>query len=70
METKSGMKIKAIRADRGGEYLSEDFQCFLKDSGIQPQYTAAYSPQQNGISERLNRTLVEVPVQCSIMLYD
>ena len=59
VETESGMKIKAIRADRGGEYLSEVFQCFLKESGIQPQFTAAYSPQQNGISERLNRTLIE-----------
>jgi len=51
VETKSGMKIKAIRADRGGEYLSEDFQGLLKESGIQPQFTAAYSPQQNGVSE-------------------
>ena len=53
------MNIKAIRADKGGEYLSEDFQRFLKDFGIQPQYTAAYSPQQNGVPKRLNRTLVE-----------
>ena len=53
------MKIKAIRADKGGECLSENFQCFLKESRIQPQFTAAYSPQQNGVSEGLNRTLVE-----------
>jgi len=45
------MKIKAIRADIGGEYLSEVFQWFLKESGIQSQFTAAYSPQQNGVSE-------------------
>ena len=59
METESGMKIKAIRADRGGEYLSDEFKFFLKKYGIRSEYTAAYSPQQNGVSECLNRTLVE-----------
>ena len=59
VENESGMKIKALRADRGGEYLSDEFKSFLKKCGIQPQFTAAYSPQQNGVSERLNRTLVE-----------
>jgi len=59
METESGMKIKALRADRGGEYLSHEFTSFLKRYGIQSELTAAYSPQQNGVSERLNRTLVE-----------
>ena len=34
-------------------------QNFLKECGIIPEFTAAYSPQQNGVSERLNRTLVE-----------
>jgi len=49
METESGMKIKAIRVDRGSEYLSEDFQGVLKESGIQPRFTAACSLQQNGV---------------------
>ena len=53
------MKIKAMRADRGGEYLSNEFKSFLKKCGIQSKFTAAYSPQQNGVSERLNRTLIE-----------
>ena len=44
---------------RGGEYLSEEFKCYLKESGIRSESTAAYSPQQNGVSERLNRTLAE-----------
>ena len=59
VETESGMKIKAMRADRGGEYLSDEFKSFLKKCGIRSEFTAAYSPQQNGVSERLNRTLVE-----------
>ena len=59
VENKTGLKIKALRADRGGEYLSEEFKCYLKESGIRSESTAAYSPQQNGVSEQLNRTLVE-----------
>jgi len=46
-----GMKIKALRLDRGGEYLSDEFTSFLKRYGIRSKLTAAYSPQQNGVSE-------------------
>ena len=42
VETESGMKIKAMRADRGGEYLSDEFMSFLKKYGIQSKFTAAY----------------------------
>ena len=59
VENEFKMKIEALRADRGGEYLSNEFQQFLKECGIRPEFTAAYSPQQNGVSEHLNRTLVE-----------
>ena len=59
VEKESGQSIKALRADRGGEYLSEEFRFYLKKHGIRAEFTAAYSPQQNGVSERMNRTLVE-----------
>ena len=59
VENEFKMKIEALRADRGGEYLSNEFQQFLKECGIRPEFTAAYSPQKNGVSERLNRMLVE-----------
>ena len=59
VEKETGMTIKALRADRGGEYMSEEFKQFLKECGIRTEPTGAYSPQQNGVSERLNRTLVE-----------
>ena len=59
VEKETGMTIKALRADRGGEYMSEEFKQFLKECGIRSEPTAAYSPQQNGVSETLNRTLVE-----------
>jgi transposase InsO family protein len=58
-EKESGMKIKALRADRGGEYMSAEFSAYLKECGIRAESTAAYSPQQNGVAERLNRTLGE-----------
>jgi transposase InsO family protein len=54
-----GAKIKKLRSDRGGEYLSTEFNRYLKDQGIKQQLTIHHSPQQNGVAERLNRTLVE-----------
>jgi hypothetical protein len=55
----SGICIRKLRSDRGGEYLSADFDQYLKDQGIERQLTVHDSPQQNGVAERLNRTLVE-----------
>lgn len=50
---------KTFRSDRGGEYLSTDLQDYFKEKGIEFQCTVPNTPQQNGISERKNRTLVE-----------
>ena len=58
-EKESGQSNKALRADRGGEYLSDEFSSFLKSNGIRAEFMAAYTPQQNGVAERMNRTLVE-----------
>jgi Reverse transcriptase (RNA-dependent DNA polymerase)/gag-polypeptide of LTR copia-type/Integrase core domain/GAG-pre-integrase domain/Domain of unknown function (DUF4219) len=57
---KSGQKIKTIRTDNGGEYTSREFENFLKLKGIRHELTVPYSPAQNGIAERLNRTLQEM----------
>jgi len=54
-----GAKLRKLQSDRGGEYLSAEFNQYLKDQGIQQQLTVHHSPQQNGVVERLNRTLVE-----------
>ena len=59
-QTHSGRKIKILRNDRGGEYLSGEFQTHLDESGTQHQMTSAYTPEQNGVAERLNRTLMNV----------
>ena len=45
--------------DNGGEYLSSAFQNYLKEKGIRHELTMPHSPQQNGVSERMNRTQVE-----------
>ena len=59
VEKESNHVIEALRADRGGEYTSEEFLTYLKENGIRKEFTAAHSPQQNGTAERFNRTLME-----------
>ncbi|GJU86900.1 retrotransposon protein, putative, ty1-copia subclass [Tanacetum coccineum] len=52
--------IKALRSDRGCEYLSQDFLDHLRSCGIISQLTSPYTPQHNGVSERRNRTLLDI----------
>ena len=59
VENFTGLKAKMLRTDNGGEYVSNDFSKYCASKGIIQQYTNPYTPEQNGISERLNRTLVE-----------
>ncbi len=61
VETQSEHKIKVFRLDNGGEYISKEFQGFLNAHGIEKQTSTPYRPQQNGVAERANRTLVEMP---------
>ncbi|GJR49191.1 retrotransposon protein, putative, ty1-copia subclass [Tanacetum coccineum] len=55
-----GKKIKALRSDRGGEYLSQEFKEYLGKNGIVQHLTSPYTPQQNGVSERRNHTLLDM----------
>ncbi|KAL4335231.1 hypothetical protein GQ457_07G009380 [Hibiscus cannabinus] len=55
-----GKSIKAFRSDRGGEYLSQDFDELLKECGIVSQLTPPGTPQWNGVSERRNQTLLDM----------
>ena len=52
--------IGAIRSDNGGEYLSKALNDLLSIDGIQRQLSAPYTPQQNGVAERFNRTLMDM----------
>nr|GFB64379.1 retrotransposon protein, putative, Ty1-copia subclass [Tanacetum cinerariifolium] len=60
VELQLGKKIKALRSDRGGEYLSQEFKDYLSKNGIVQHLTSPYTPQQNGVSERRNRTLLDM----------
>ncbi|KAJ9546217.1 hypothetical protein OSB04_025924 [Centaurea solstitialis] len=53
-------RIKFLRSDRGGEYLSDEFDNHLIECGIVSQLTPPYTPQMNGVSERRNRTLLDM----------
>ena len=53
-------KILAIRSDNGTEFKNYTMDDFLSGEGIQHQYSAAYTPQQNGVTERKNRTLIDM----------
>ncbi|CAI7932454.1 unnamed protein product [Closterium sp. NIES-54] len=59
VERESGKRVKAIRSDRGGEFLGVEFWSWLKRHGIKQQLTTAYTPQSNGVAERANRTIIE-----------
>ena len=54
----NGALIKCLRTDRGGEFTSEEFSKWCEEKGIQRQLTTPYTPQQNGVVERKNRTVV------------
>ncbi|RVX15039.1 Retrovirus-related Pol polyprotein from transposon TNT 1-94 [Vitis vinifera] len=69
VEKQLGKVIKIVRSDRGGEYYGKHgdagqqkglFARYLQDNGIVAQYTMPGSPEQNGVAERRNRTLMEM----------
>ncbi|CAI7734688.1 unnamed protein product [Closterium sp. NIES-53] len=59
-EREAGAKVKILRSDRGGDYMGKDLEFFLEDKGTTHQLSVAYTPQQNGAAERLNRTLIDL----------
>lgn len=54
-----GLKIGRLICDNGGEYTGKAFRKFCRTNGIRVETTVPYTPEQNGVSERLNRTIVE-----------
>ena len=60
VENHRDRKIKFLRSDRGGEYLSHEFSQHLSDRGIVSRLTPPGTPQRNGVSERCNRTLLDM----------
>ena len=60
MEKHSGMYIKTLRTNRGGEFCSDEFNTCCEEHGIRRELTAPRTPKQNGVVERKNRTVVEM----------
>lgn len=59
-ENQIGHKIKGLRSDRGGEFLSSEFKTICEIRGITRYFTAPYSPQQNGVVEWSNRMVMDM----------
>nr|CCA21190.1 putative polyprotein [Albugo laibachii Nc14] len=59
VENQFGKRIKCLRSVNGGEYINDNFAILCKNSGIIQQTTVPYSPQQNGLAERMKRTFTE-----------
>ena len=62
----SACLIQTIRLDNGKEYTSETFNKFCEEAGVEHQLTAPYTPQQNGVSEKRNRFIMEMNLLRSV----
>jgi transposase InsO family protein len=55
-----GLKIKKIRSDNGTEFKNSQIEGFLEEEGIKHEFSSPYTPQQNSVVERKNRTLLDM----------
>lgn len=69
VEKQRGRSIKTIRTDNGGEYVNHQFKSFMTKHRIHHQLTVPDIPQQNGIADHMNRTIME-KVRCMLLLID
>ncbi|WVZ64113.1 hypothetical protein U9M48_013680 [Paspalum notatum var. saurae] len=60
LRNESHKAMRAIRSDNGGEFRNSRFENFYRDLGLEHQFSFPYTPPQNGVVERKNRTLVEM----------
>lgn len=60
IKNETQLNIGTLRTDNGGEYTSHEFKKYLLDNGIKHQTTVPYNPQQNGVVERMNRTILNI----------
>ena len=65
IEKQSGKEVKYLRTDNGLEFCSEEFNAYCRKNGITRHRTVAHTPQQNGVAERMNRTILE-KVRCML----
>lgn len=65
VETPTERKVKCLRTDNGLEFCNREFDNYCKQAGIKRHRTCTYTPQQNGVSERMNRTIMD-KVRCML----
>ncbi|GJX70600.1 retrovirus-related pol polyprotein from transposon TNT 1-94 [Tanacetum coccineum] len=65
IESQTGKKIKKLRTDNGLEFCGESFNALCRKYGIARHHTLVRTPQQNGVAERMNRTIME-KVRCML----
>ena len=65
VETQTGKKIKCLRTDNGLEFCNNLMDTMCKEAGIKRHRTCAYTPQQNGVAERMNRTIAD-KIRCML----
>ncbi|KAG1665273.1 hypothetical protein FOA52_015850 [Chlamydomonas sp. UWO 241] len=58
-ECQTGASVRNVRSDRGGEFTNHALYDHYKAKGIVPQHTMPHTPEQNGVAERINRTLTD-----------
>ena len=58
VENQTGRKIQVLRSNNGGEYTSKEFLDYCAVAGMKKELIVPYNPQQNGVVERKNRTIV------------
>jgi len=66
IENQTDKKIKYLRTDNGLEFCNSDFDNLCKEYGITRHKTVPYTPQQNGVAKRMNRTLLD-KVRCMMI---
>jgi len=59
VENEIGKRLKCLRSDNGGEYCSKEFDRYCSKNGIRREKIVLGTPQQNGVSKRMNRTIME-----------
>ena len=59
IENQNDVKVKQIRTDNGTEFRNQELESFCDEKGISQNFSSPYTPEQNGVAERKNRTLIE-----------
>jgi len=59
IENETGKRLKCVRSDNGGEYCSKEFYRYYSENGIHREKIVPGTPQENGVLERMNKTIME-----------